>query len=193
MTLVEVKKIFDALGWHTPWGARGRYSVVFHLPDRILGIIPVILATRGVEEKLMVEMYLSTLEFNEACTFVANDEHENFLACSSCPPRIDAPELQKKNVRKVSGEVVAWGKRQDIGDALEECAEPPTSSADASPCFLQSIRHIVALALLGDERRLRFYQESFDASDRLDFLLPMTGDFVDRALTLAQRKNSRRP
>lgn len=190
MNLNEVKKIFDALGWHAPWGARGRYSVAFHLPDRVLGIIPVILATRGVEEKLFVEMFLSTLEFNEACATVANDEHESFLACSSCPPRIDIPELREKHVREVSDEVISWGKRQDIGDALEVCAKAPTRPADASPCLVQPIRHLAALALLGDARRLKFYQESFDAGDRPDFLLPMTRDFIDRALALAQRKNS---
>lgn len=143
------------------------------------------------EETLRMILSLSTSEFNDACRIVDGDETGYYPlvdAWDLARIPIETPEILEKHVRDASEEAVAWARRQKIDQALEEHASQWTKSPDAWP--VQPVRHLAALALLGDVRRLKRHRDSFDAGDRTGFPPQTDRDCICRALTLAERKIS---
>lgn len=69
----------------------------------------------------------------------------------------------------------------EILQALHDHAALPTDAPGARPIW-----HLAALALLGDVAKLKPYQASFEAGDRLGFVPYITKDYIDRAVTLAE-------
>ena len=53
------------------------------------------------------------------------------------------------------------------------------------------MRHLAALALAGDVAKLKSYQASFEAGDRLGFVPYITKDYIDRAVALAEKYAAR--
>lgn len=95
---------------------------------------------------------------------------------------IRAPEILEEHIRQGSDEAIAWAKVQDLDKALYDYAALPTDIPGIQP-----VLHLGALAVLGDVAKLRFYQASFEAGDRLGFVPYITKDYIDRALAFAER------
>ncbi|MDN3719635.1 hypothetical protein QW131_11790 [Roseibium salinum] len=70
--------------------------------------------------------------------------------------------------------------------ALRDHAALPTNAPGARPIW-----HLAALALLGDVAKLKFYQASFEAGDRLGFVNYVTKDYIDRTVSFAERLAAR--
>lgn len=141
------------------------------------------------EETLRMILSLSTNEFNGACRIVEGDETGYYPlvdAWDLARIPIETPEILEDHVRNASDEAVAWTRRQKIDQALEEHASQWTKSPDVWP--VQPVRHLAALAVLGDVRRLTRYRDSFDAGDRAGFPPQVDRDCICHALALAERK-----
>ncbi len=100
--------------------------------------------------------------------------------------RIRAPEILEEHVRHASDEAIAWAEAQDLDKALRDYAALPTNVPGARPIW-----HLGALAVLGDVAKLKSYQASFEAGDRLGFVNYVTKDYIDRAVVLAEKTASR--
>lgn len=74
-----------------------------------------------------------------------------------------------------------WAEAQDLDKALWDHAALPTNAPGARPIW-----HLAALALLGDVMKLKSYQASCAAGDRLRFVNYITKDYIDRAVALAE-------
>ena len=98
---------------------------------------------------------------------------------------IQPREIHAGHVRQASDMVIRWAQEQDFDETLREHAALPTSAPGARP-----IRHLAALALIGDADRLTYYLKKFDAEDRLGFVDHITQDHVERALEIAKGQES---
>ena len=96
-------------------------------------------------------------------------------------PAPGMPEILEMHVRQASDEAIAWAQEQDLGKALRGHAALPTNAPGARPIW-----HLAALALLGGVAKLKSYQVSFEAGDRLGCVNYVTKDYIDRAVFLAE-------
>lgn len=87
----------------------------------------------------------------------------------------------RPEILQASNEVIVWAQKQDLDRALQDHAALPTDAPGAQPIW-----HLAALAVLGELARLKSYQASFEARDRLGFVPYVTKDFIDRAMSLAE-------
>jgi len=135
-------------------------------------------------QKLGTMFSTSTDEFSTVCSQIGNDkEHYESLVVSWSGLDIRDPEFIKpEHIHQASQQAIDWSKEQDLYQALLDYAALPTSAPGSQP-----ILHLSALVLLGNIEKLKFYQSSFEAGDRLDFVPYITKDFIDRAVTLAEQ------
>jgi len=76
---------------------------------------------------------------------------------------------------------MSWAKKQDLSKALHDYALLPTDAPGARPIW-----HLAALAILKDVEKLKSYQDSFEAGDRLGFVPYVTKEYIERAVVLAK-------
>jgi len=91
------------------------------------------------------------------------------------------PVVTEENVRQATAEAVSWARELDLDKALREHAARPTNAPDTPP-----ILRLAALALIGDVAKLKSYQASFEAGDRLGFVVYVTKDHIERTPALAE-------
>jgi len=154
----------------------------FKLPDRTVQIIYDIKRFPN-DEKVRVALSLSTNIFTSACSQIRNqpDNYMPFIVPWNWPG-VTAPEIREEHIHQASQQAIDWAKEQDLHQGLLDLAARPTNAIS-----LRGIWHIAALALLGDVDKLKFYQSSFEAGDRLGFSHSVTKECIDRAVTLAEQ------
>ena len=181
----EVTKALKALGWSTRTDEVGDKSAQFRLPDRIADISYGVRTFKGGQD-FRAMLSVSTDSFSKAWVEIHGDHR-------SCAPlivawkgvRIEAPEILEEHVRQASEESIAWAGAQDLAAGLVEHASLPTDAPGTGP-----ILHLAALAVTGNVAKLKSYRASFEAGDRLGFVPYITGDYIDRAVALAERSAS---
>ncbi len=181
MNTSEMTKVLKVLGWEAYTDDVGDKFTHFHLPDRTVQIIYGVRKFGG-EQQLEAMRSLSTIAFSKACLEISGRG-------SSYTPlirawkgiRLKVPEVLEEHVRQASDEAIAWAEAQDLDKALRDHAALPTNAPGARPIW-----HLAALALLGDVAKLKSYQASFAAGDRLGFVNYVTKDYIDRAVALAE-------
>ncbi|MGX7950382.1 DUF6990 domain-containing protein [Oleidesulfovibrio alaskensis] len=77
-----------------------------------------------------------------------------------------------------------WLSSLLLGRGLRH-ATLPTAAPGTRPIW-----HLAALVLPSDAAKLKFYQASFEAGDRLGFVPYITKDYIDRAMSLAGEYSS---
>lgn len=177
----EVTDVLKALGWRTYTDEVGDKSTRFCLPDRTVQIIYGI-RKYGDEQQLETTLSASSNAFSHGCKTIDS-------ALGSYAPLVrsrkgltyQVPEILEEHVRQASDEAIAWAQEQDLDRALRDHAASPTNAPGARPIW-----HLAALALLGDIEKLKFYQASFAAGDRLGFVPYVTKDYIDRAVAVAE-------
>ena len=181
MKTKEVIDILKALGWRAYTDEVGDKSTRFCLPDRTIQIIYGI-RKYGDEQQLEATLSASSDAFSHTCKTIDS-------GLGSYAPLVrsmkglcyQVPEILEVHVRQASDEAIAWAEAQDLDKALRDHAALPTNAPGARPIW-----HLAALALLGDVAKLKSYQASFEAGDRLGFVNYITKDYVDRAVSLAE-------
>ena len=185
MKIVEITNALKSLGWSLSRDEVGDRLASYRLSDRTADIIYG-LKRLPDKQQLWVMRSTSTDAFSSACAKV--DPGYGISAPLVTPwnnPDIRVPEILEEHVRQASDEAIAWAKAQDLDKALREHAALPTNAPGARPIW-----HLAALALLGDVAKLKSYQASFAAGDRLVFVNYITKDYIDRAVALAEQTAS---
>ncbi|KRA84490.1 DUF6990 domain-containing protein [Altererythrobacter sp. Root672] len=182
MTNKDVTKILKELGWLALTDEVGDRYATIKLIDRNINFIYGIKNTSNYQ-KIESSLSVYTDIFSYTCVYIHGDSNG---ACPLVVARsgidIRAPEILEEHVRQASNEAIAWASAQDLDKALQEHAELPTNAPGNRP-----IRHLAALAILGNVPRLKYYQASFAAGNRLGFVPYITKDYVDRAVALAEK------
>lgn len=185
MKVAEVSNYFKSMGWSLSRDEVGDRLAVYRLPDRTADIIYG-LKRLSDRQQLWVMRSTSTDAFSSACAKI--DPGYGISAPLVTPwnnPDIRAPEILNEHVRQASEEAIAWAEAQDLDKALRDHAALPTNAPGARPIW-----HLAALALLGDMAKLKSYQASFEAGDRLGFVNYVAKDYIDRAVALAEETAS---
>jgi len=184
MKIKEAAEIFKAIGWRT-FTDEGHRCAVFSLPDRIVEIIYGI--DRVTRQEFTAMLSLSTEEFSLACRKIHNsrDTYEPLIRLRNGLEICDDEIIKPEHIYQASREAISWAEEQDLHQGILDYAALPTNCIGALP-----LRHLAALALLGDLEKLKFYQASFEAGERLDFVPYITKDYIDRAVMLAEQKVS---
>jgi len=172
---------FKSCGWNIETDEVGDKIALFNLQDRIVDVIPNLRRVKG-EQQLSILPTLSTRQFSDFCKTIRG-RGENYTPLIRAWKRmlITSPELQGEDVAQMSRDAISWAENQNLETGLQELAALPTDAPGARPVW-----HLGALAVLGDVDRLKSYQASFEAGDRLGFVNYVTKDYIDRALILAQ-------
>lgn len=185
MKTKEATQILTALGWSIHIDEVGDKVAHFALSDRIVGIIYGI-RKFSQDEQFEATLSASTSTFSVACMGIrGGGGGYTPLARAQKGLRIRASEILEEHVHQASEEAIAWAEAQDLDKALRDHAALPTNAPGARPIW-----HLAALALFGDEAKLKSYQTSFAAGDRLGFVNYVTKDYIDRAVTLAEQNKA---
>lgn len=182
MNKASVVSSLQTLGWRVQTDEVGDKVAFFDLPDRIVDAIPSV-RRYGDDQQLSTMKSLSTEKFSATCQHIRNrgDTYTPLIRAMKSF-RLIVPEILDDHVRQASDDAIAWAKEQDVERALQEYAALPTTAPGARPVW-----HLGALAVLGDVARLKSYQASFEAGDRLGFVNYVTKDYIDRAVALAEQ------
>jgi hypothetical protein len=183
MKIKDAANTLKALGWSVYSDEVGDRVADYALLDRTISLI-YRLDRIGDQQKFGAMLSVSTEAFSEACRQI-HSRKAYFPPLVNAWKGIDirASEILEEHVRQASQEAIAWAQAQDLDKALRDYAALPTNAPGALPLW-----HLAALGLLGDVAKLKFYQASFEAGDRLDFVPYISKDHIDRALLLAERK-----
>lgn len=185
MKTKDVTSILKALGWKAFTDEVGDKYTHYDLPDRVVQIIYGVLKAPDHQE-LEATLSFSTWPFSKACSTIrGRGGSYSPLIRAWTGIHIRAPEILEEHVHHASGEAIAWAEAQDLDKALRDHAALPTNAPGARPIW-----HLAALALLGDVAKLNSYQASFEAGDRLGFVNYVTKDYIERALSIAERGSS---
>jgi hypothetical protein len=185
MKIKEVTDDLKALGWRAYTDEVGDRSTRFCLPDRTVQIIYGI-RKYGEEQQLEATLSASSDAFSHGCKTIDSGLGSYAPLVRSRKGLVyQVPEILEEHVRQASEDAIAWAQAQDLDKALRDHAALPTNAPGARPIW-----HLAALALLGDVSKLKSYQSSFAAGDRLGFVNYVTKDYIDRAVALAQETAS---
>jgi len=182
----EATEILKAIGWHTSKDEIGDRVAQFTLPDRIVDII------YGVSRATKYQQFSSSLSvstevFSLVYSRIGNERYSyaHLIAAWKGLDIRDTEMIRPEHIHQASQQAIEWAKEQDLHKALLEHAALPTSAPGTGP-----VLHLSALALLGEIEKLKSYQASFEAGDRLGFVPYITKDFIDRAVTIAEQNSS---
>lgn len=182
MKTTDVTRVLKAFGWSSYTDEVGDKYTHFRMPDRTVQIVYGV-RKYGQEQQLDATLSVSTSAFSDACKTV-DSEYGSYapLVRSRKGLYYQVPEVLEEHVRQASDDAIAWAQEQDLDKALGDHAALPTNAPGARPIW-----HLAALALLGDVAKLKSYQTSFAAGDRLGFVNYVTKDYIDRAVAVAEQ------
>ena len=180
----EVTRILKSLGWQAFTDEVGDKYTHYHLADRTVEIFYCIRKLKD-EQSLKATLSLTTAAFSNACSAidVGNGSYDPLIRAWNGIAIRATPEILEEHVRQASEQAIQWAKEQDLEKALDKHAAMPTDAPGAQPLW-----HLGALVVLGKVDRLKFYQSSFEKGDRLGFVDYITGDYIDRAVALAEQR-----
>ena len=184
MKIKEATAILKSLGWATRSDEVGDKIAEFSLADRVVDLIYGLDRIRD-KQKFGAMLSVSTDAFSAACS-VIDGERPTYYPLVRAWQGLDvrATEILEEHVRQASADAVAWAQEQDLKKALLEHAALPTDAPGARPIW-----HLAALALLSDTAKLKSYQQSFTAGDRLGFVPYVTKEYIDRAIEISEKND----
>ena len=191
MERIEVVRMFQDLGWHLKRYGEPRAGQRLEertgcfqgLRDRNIRI-NFELDEYSAGQVLVIYSSISTHEFIDACSKIIyiGIKHEVLTVKFMSYLLPYSENFSISDIERMSEEIIRWASNQDLEALFEEHRLLPTSCAGELP-----FRHLAALAVAGDVEKLKFYQASFEAGDRLGFARYVTKDYIDRAFSLAEQ------
>jgi|GEM_PF-735599 len=181
MKIKEAASILKSIGWRIYMRDGDRYAQ-FKLFDKTVQLFyGVHRATKY--QKFGADFSISTDEFSAVCSQIRSNGYNYWpLVVSWSGIDIRVPEIKEEHIHQASQMALDWAKEQDLHQALLNYAALPTTSPGTEP-----VLHLSALALLGDIEKIKSYQKSFEAGDRLGFVPYITKDYIDRAVAIAEQ------
>ena len=182
----EIMLAFKGLGWKTGRDSVGDSTCQYMLEDRNLHAMPVF---RKLSNKIVfaVDASVSTAPFSKAESEIYGEKnnHAPIIISEYRDFAIEKPEITLEDVRTLSDNMIAWAKAQNIELGLKKYRELSTDAKGALP-----VRHLAALALRGDLKKLKQYQAAFEKGDRLGFVPYITLEMIERAVKIAEENYS---
>jgi hypothetical protein len=181
MKINDATLLLKSFGWKASKDEVGDRYTLFQLPDRVVQIV------YGIRRFVAYQSFSSTLsvstgEFSSASSRIEGSGRRCWpLLVRWEGLSVMAPELLPEHIQQASDEAIAWAQSQDLDKALRDHAALPTDAPGTGP-----VLHLASLAILGEVEKLKSYQASFEAGDRLGFVPYVTKDYIDRAVAVAE-------
>lgn len=173
-------------GWKIKKDEVGENFLEIQIGDRLINITPTITRLRD-HYRISFIPTLSTVNFSEVVNKIDESTGTSPLACM--PGDIyKIRDISEETITIIANGVIDWAKSVDINGEITRHAQLPTNSRGAMP-----LRHLAALALLGDTEKLQMYRTSFKLGNRLDFVPYISIEMIERALEIAKANNAHLP
>jgi len=182
MKIKEATDILKSIGWQLSKDEVGDRFAQMQLKDRTVEIGYIIRRFLH-DEEFSASPALYTDEFSSTYNHIR--DRSSGRTAFIVPWNwhgVRVPEIREEHVHQASQMAIDWAKEQDLHQGLLAHAALPTTAFGTRP-----VKHLAALALLGDIEKLKFYQASFEAGDRLGFEDYITKDYIDRAVAIAEQ------
>ncbi|WP_375678188.1 DUF6990 domain-containing protein, partial [Bartonella sp. AP72JLCBS] len=156
-------------------------NAYFIKKDRIINIV-YDLDKNGETPLVTFKVSLSTLGFSTAYRSIfINTPQYTVLKELEDIYTVSGNEVDEGKLKQICADILCWADRQNVNQIIYDYAAfPPDSEYDLI------IRHFIALILIGDVERLKFYKENFRKGNSLSFVEGITKYTIDNALTLAR-------
>ncbi|WP_375644103.1 DUF6990 domain-containing protein, partial [Bartonella sp. AP83NXGY] len=156
-------------------------NAYFITNDRIINIV-YDLDKNGETPFVTFKVSLSTLGFSTAYRSIfINTPQYTVLKESEEVYAVSSTELDEGKLKQICADILEWADRQNVNQIIYDYAALPTNSE-----YDLIIRHFIALILIGDVEKLKFYKENFRKGNSLGFVEGITKYTIDNALTLAR-------
>ncbi|UNF44463.1 hypothetical protein MNL07_02955 [Bartonella krasnovii] len=181
ITFNRIAEQLKEIGWTVYRDKNYDRNAYFINKDRIINIM-YSLQSDGEEPIVAFKASLSTLGFSTAHReifynmpqYTALKEAEEVYTVSST-------ELDGGKLKQICADILEWAEQQNVNQIIYDYAAfPPDSELDLVA------RHLIALVLIGDIEKLKYYKENFRKGNPLGFVEEISKYRVDNLLTLAR-------
>ncbi|QEE11937.1 hypothetical protein MNL01_02670 [Bartonella krasnovii] len=181
ITFNKVAEQLKQMGWTVYRDKNYNHNAYFISKDRIINIM---YSLQSDEEEPIVafKASLSTLGFSTAHReifynmpqYIALKEAEEVYTVSSI-------ELDEGKLKQICTDMLEWAEQQNVNQIIYDYAAlSPDSELDLVA------RHLIALVLIGDIEKLKYYKENFRKGNPLGFVEEISKYRIDNLLTLAR-------
>ncbi|UNF52605.1 hypothetical protein MNL02_02660 [Bartonella krasnovii] len=181
ITFNKVAEQLKQMGWTVYRDKNYNHNAYFISKDRIINVM---YNFQCDEEEPIVafKASLSTLGFSTAHReifynmpqYIALKEAEEVYTVSSI-------ELDEGKLKQICADILEWAEQQNVNQIIYDYAAlSPDSELDLVA------RHLIALVLIGDIEKLKYYKENFRKGNPLGFVEEISKYRVDNLLTLAR-------
>lgn len=179
MKVKEILPILKDCGWQCHKDEVGDYFCLMDIDERLAQIIPAI-GKRTDHFRVSFMPSVSTRSFTSAVELIFGEAkgYVPIVVSNDIPEKI--ANFSAADVVRLSQAAIGWAVSQDIEQGLAAYRALPTDSKGALP-----LRHLAALAIAGDKKKLENYKCSFEHGDRLGFVPYISLEMVERALLVS--------
>lgn len=175
----ELCLILQKQGWICNTDEVGDVFCVFSVGNVLIQIIPKI-GKRPDHFRVSTSPSVSSREFSEAAGFILGESRDFVPIIVNRDPPEKLDSVCYDDVLRISEKVISWASSQDLTAGLASYRELPTTVKGAMP-----LRHLAALAIARDIKRLEHYRQSFQKGDRLGFVSYVSLEMIGRAISIA--------
>lgn len=175
VTQDDLMKIIEGLGWKRQVDEVGDNFFWLDLGDRIVTVIPHIRKRHDYFQMSFMPS-VTTSEFSEAASVLMNKndvQHTPIAVMLEKPEK--ASSFGEGDIDALLVKIITWAKSEDVASGLDKYRALPTDCVGAKP-----MRHIAALALAGDVKKIEEYSFSFKAGNRLGFVPYITESMLGK-------------
>lgn len=175
-----VLEFLAKIGWQKIGNKLDDIILEFHTTDRIITAIPSIRKLSNYYG-IGFSPSLTTKQFSSAARQIINDESFRSPLIHMKSTIHKKNEINESTITQIINEIIGWSKSIDINSEINRHAQSPTDSKGTMP-----VRHLAALALLGDTEKLEMYRASFESGNHLGFVPYISIEMIERALEIAK-------
>ncbi len=157
-------------------------NAYFIKKDRIINIV-YNLDKNGETPFVTFKVSLSTLGFSTAYRSIfINTPQYTVLKESEEVYAVSSTELDEGKLKQISADILCWADRQNVNQIIYDYA---ALSPDSEYDFAKL--HLIALILIGDVEKLKFYKESLKDKNFSALIRENIAHIIDNVLALARR------
>ncbi|UTO28994.1 DUF6990 domain-containing protein [Bartonella harrusi] len=177
-----VSEDLKRMGWTVYRDKDYDRNAYFIKKDRIINIV-YDLDKKGETPLVTFKVSLSTLGFSTAYRSIfINTPQYTVLKESEEVYAVSSTELDEGKLKQICADVLEWADRQNVNQIIYDYA---ALSPDSEYDFAKL--HLIALILIGDVEKLKFYKESLKDKNFSDLIRENIAHIIDNVLTLARR------
>ena len=182
MNTEEVFSILEGIGWTCKRDEVGDRFCVCQAGENFVQIIPSI-KRRSDHFRVSFMPSVSIEEFSRVVSVVSGNKRYFVPVIIRSSPPDKLGFFTRDDVVRMASEIRAWGEGQDVSAGIASMAELSSSVKGD-----MALRHIAALAFLGDIERLSRYKQELSTGAACFSVSYINQDMIDRALEIAKEK-----